>query len=142
MGAVSSVLNAVLRSMGFSASPCSFFRSRRQVLLRIRLGREFRPHQAQCATRACNLPQFCVKVWRADSNEISVRTFIPEINPENLRSVPSGVIDCFLCMCCIAFCTGDLLSRFLLRVFFVSLRTLSAENQLEPGSYVLSLLWC
>ena len=68
-------------------------------------GENFGPIGAQCATRAGNLRQFCVKVWRADSDAISVRILIPEIFL-NLRSVPLGVVGCFLCI---------LLYRFLQR---------------------------
>ena len=41
----------------------------------------------------------------------------------------------FFALYCIAFCKGDLLSRFLPRVLFVSLKTLSAENYFESGSW-------
>ena len=49
MGPISSVLNAVLRRIGFSAPRCSFFRSRRQILSRIRRGREFLLHRGAIA---------------------------------------------------------------------------------------------
>ena len=68
-------------------------------------GENFGPIGAQCATCAGNWRQFCVKVWRADSDAISVRILIPEIFL-NLRSVPLGVVGCFLCI---------LLYRFLQR---------------------------
>ena len=69
-------------------------------------GENFGPIGAQCATCAGNWRQFCVKVWRADSDAISVRIFNPRDFPESLRSVPLEVVGCFPCI---------LLYRFLQR---------------------------
>ena len=105
-------------------------------------GENFCSIGAQCATRAGNLRQFCAKVWRADSDAISVRILAPEIFLRTSVLYPWRRLAVFFAFCCIAFCKGDLLSSFLPRVIFVSLRTFSAENQFEPGSYAVSLLWC
>ena len=74
------------------------------------------------------------------------RNFGQNFNPrdfsQNLRSVPSEVVGCFPCI---------LLHRFLQKrpsieisasSFLRSLKTISAENLLESGSYAMSLLWC
>ena len=145
MGAISSVLDAVLRRIGFSVSRCSFFgldtKFRRESAAGA-AGENFGPIGAQCATCAGNLRQFCVKVWRADSDAISVRTLTSEIFPRTSVLYPWRWLPVFFAFCCIAFCKADLLSSCLPRVIFVSLKTLFAENQLEPGSYAMSLLWC
>ena len=105
-------------------------------------GENFGPIGAQCATCAGNLRQFCVKVWRADSDAISFRILTPEIFPRTSILYPQRWL-------AVSFCI--LLYRFLQRrhsigisasSFYVSLKTLSAENQFEPGSYAVSLLWC
>ena len=48
----------------------------------------------------------------------------------------------FLVFCYFTFYEGDFLSRFLLRVFFPSLRTLSAENLTRAEILRRVLLWC
>ena len=107
MGPISSVLNAALRRIGFSAPRCSFFRSRHQISSRIRRGREFMLQWGAIAQLVpANWRQFRAQVWRADSDSISVRTLTPEIFPQNLRSVPSEVVGWFSCI---------LLFRFLRR---------------------------
>ena len=143
MGAVSYVLGAVLRRIGFSASRCSFFRSRRQISSRIRLGREFLLHRGAMRNSCRQLaPIMRPKVWRADSDAILVRILTAEIFLRTSVLYPWKLLAVIPAFCCIAFCKGNFLSSFLPRVFFVSLRTPSAENQLEPGSYAVLLLWC
>ena len=141
MGAVSSVLDAVLRRIGFFAVRCLFFWSRHQISSIIRLGKKIRPHRG--ATHIlCR--QFAPILRQSQARKFGRNVgpnFNPRDFPENLRYVTSEAIGFFFVFVCIAFCKEDLLSRFLPRVLFVSLRTISAENQLEPGSYAVSLLW-
>ena len=120
MGAISSVLDAILRRINFSTS---FFRSFHFSGLDAKFGREsvagenFGPIGAQCATCAGNFRQFCVKVWCAGSDAISVRTLTPEICPRTSVLYPRRWLAVFFAFCCIGLCKGDLLSRFVPRVF-------------------------
>ena len=99
------------------------------------------PHRGAMRNLCRQLAPICAKVWRADSDAI-VRTFTAEIFLRTFVLYSLKWLAVFLASCCIAFCKGNLLSSFLPRVIFVSLRTPSAENQLEPGSYAVLLLWC
>ena len=96
-------------------------------------GEEFCPIGAQCAVRAGRLRQFCAKVWRTGSDAILVRILIAEIFLRTSVLYPWRWLAVVLAFCCIAFCKGDLLSSFLPRVIFVSLRTLSALKQTRAG---------
>ena len=100
------------------------------------------------ATRAGNSRQIA-PIMRQSLARCFGHNFGPNFNrrdfPENLHSVPLEVVGCFPCILPYRFLQrspGDLLSSFLPRVIFVSLRTLYAENQFEPGSYAVLLLWC
>ena len=98
---------------------------------------------AQLVLAICaKLRKLRAKVWRAASNAILVRILTAEVFLRTSVLYLWRWLAVFLAFCCIAFCKGDLLSSFLPRVIFVSLRMLSAENQFEPGSYAVLLLWC
>ena len=108
-GAVSSVLDAVLRGIGFSASRCSFLRSRRQISSRIRLGREFRPNRGAMRNSCRQFAPNCAN-YAPKSGACFGRNSGPNFNrrdfPENLCSISLEVVGCFLCI---------LLYRFLQR---------------------------
>ena len=83
MGPISSVLNAVLRRIGFSAPRCSFFRSRRQISSRIRRGREFMLQwgaiaQLVPAIGANSAPKFGALIRTQFRSELQPPRFSPE----------------------------------------------------------------
>ena len=105
----------------------------------------FCPIGVQCATRAGNLRQIA-PIVRQSLARCFGRNFGPNFDRrdfrENLRSVSLEVVGCFLCILLYRFLQRRASIEFSVRIIFVSLRKFFLQNQFEPRSYAVLLLWC